>query len=128
MNDAEYDNHGQGFTPVTKRKSGMSKWIKIGVPVLVVLIAVGVVVGVLVSKHDKSSTSSTSSGGNGTSSGGGGSGASGSKGGELGVFYTATDDYGLPLYPTTVRVINMQYFDQVSILTSLLITLSPTII
>lgn len=92
-NDHEFDS----YTPQKRNPSGTSKWLKIGLPVAVVLIAVGVVVGVLVSRHHKSSTSST--GGSGGGNGGGGGGG----GNNLGVFYTTTDAYGLPVYPSTVR-------------------------
>ena len=92
-----HDHEFDTFTPQKKQPRSISKWLKIGLPILVVLIAIGVVVGVVVSKHhNKSSTSSTSSGGGGGGGGGGGS-------NNLGVFYTATDGYGLPVYPSTVR-------------------------
>lgn len=105
MNDHEYeygDGPGQGFTPVTKRPSGgTSKWLKYGLPSLLLLIVAGAVAGIVIHKHSSDSSTSSSGGGNGTTSGGGSGG--GTSAGDLGVFYTATDAYGLPVYPTTVR-------------------------
>ena len=94
-NDHEFET----YNPQKRSPDRTNKWLKIGLPVLIVLIAVGVVVGVLVSRHhDKSSTSSNGgSGGSGGGSGGGG----GSN--NIGIFYTTTDAYGLPVYPSTVR-------------------------
>lgn len=103
MNDHEYEygsGPGQGFTPVTKRAGGTSKWLKYGLPSLLLLIVAGAVAGIVIHKHSSDSSTSSSGGSNGTSSGGGGGGTSA---GDLGVFYTATDAYGQPVYPTTVR-------------------------
>lgn len=97
VNDYDYEAPAQPrFT--TRKPAGKSKWLKIGVPVaLVIAIIAGVVVAVVVTRHKNASTSSTSSGGSGSS----GSGSPGQN--DLNVkFYTKTDAYGLPVYPTTV--------------------------
>ncbi|PIL31738.1 hypothetical protein GSI_06442 [Ganoderma sinense ZZ0214-1] len=93
-----YYNESTGFITPPQPKKGTSKWIKIGIPVGILVIA-GAVVGIVLGlrAHDKSSTSSTSgSSGNSNS-------ASGSKN-NLGLFATATDSqYMLPIYPSTTN-------------------------
>lgn len=96
-----YYNESTGFITPSKAKKGTSKWLKIGLPVGILVIA-GAVVGIVLGlrAHDKSSSSSSS---NNTGSSGNSNSASGSKN-NLGLFATATDSqYMLPIYPSTVR-------------------------
>lgn len=96
---------GQAYTPASPQKSyGRSRWIKFGIPIIAVIIVAAVVGGVLASKNKSNSSTSSTGDSNSTSSGGGGSGGGKGTGNEnIGVFFTATDAYGLPVYPTTVR-------------------------
>ena len=98
-----YYNESTGFITPSQPKKGTSKWIKIGIPVAVVVIAaavVGAIFGIRASKNS-SSSSSTSSGTSGDSS----SGSTASSGDGTGIFAVATDSlYLLPIYPSTVRV------------------------
>ncbi|KAF9508914.1 hypothetical protein BS47DRAFT_1332487 [Hydnum rufescens UP504] len=93
MNDSEYDVSARS----PQKRSGVSPWIKFGVPLLVIAIIGGVVGGVVASRHSKkgSSTSSTSPSAS--------SGATQSGIVAAGLFYTATDGYGLPVYPSTTN-------------------------
>jgi len=104
-----YYNQSTGFiTPQTAApaKKGVSKWVKVGVPVLILVIIAGVVGGVLASrkKSDDTSSSSTGSGTKGdtkdpTNTAKGGSTPSAN----IGRFAVATDSqYLIPIYPSTV--------------------------
>ncbi|KAH9944202.1 chondroitin AC/alginate lyase [Epithele typhae] len=90
-----YYNESTGFITPSNPKKGTSKWIKIGIPVAVLVIAgavVGAILGIRASKSTtgSSSTKSGSSSGNNTNN-------DGSK-----LFATATDSlYLLPIYPST---------------------------
>lgn len=91
----------------TNKPAGRSKWLKIGLPIgIIALIIAGVVGGILATKHKNASTSSNGGDGSGSGGGDGGGGGGGNGGGgsnNLNVkFFTATDAYGLPVYPTTV--------------------------
>lgn len=112
FNTTAAQTYGYDTPAQTSRKGGSSrgKWLKIGIPVLIVLIIAGVVAGVVISKHNdnNSKTSSTGGGGSGNGTSGGGNGGGGSK--NLGIFFTATDAYGLPVYPTTVRTATSMVF------------------
>ncbi|SPO20401.1 uncharacterized protein UTRI_00798_B [Ustilago trichophora] len=93
-----------------KPKKGVSKWIKIGVPVLILIIAGAVVGGIFGSRAAKDNNSS--SGGSSGGSGGTGSGVSpnvqgaaltaaqqaAKNGGNNMLFYQGTDPYGNPAY------------------------------
>jgi len=98
--DPYYSSSTGYITPVNPRKS-LSKWIKFGVPVGILVVAGAVVGAVLATRHHNSSSSSSSS-----SSGSGSPAASSaiSAKNEVGIFPTATDsEYMVPVYPATVR-------------------------
>jgi flagellar basal body-associated protein FliL len=90
-----YDNYNQSAGYLPSKKKGMSKWIKIGVPVLILVIAGAVVGGILGSRSNKSG-----GGGNGSSPASASSAVANKD--AVGVFATATDVYGQPQYPTAV--------------------------
>jgi len=104
-----YYNQSTGFiTPQTAppAKKGVSKWVKIGVPVLILLIIAGVVGGVLGSRNKSDDSSSSTSSGTkgdtnnptGTAKGGGSTPSA-----NIGRFAVATDSqYLIPIYPATV--------------------------
>jgi hypothetical protein len=84
--------------PSRSAKKPLSKWIKFGLPVAVLVIAGAVVGGVVGSRHHKNN-SSTSSG----SSGGPAASSAVSAKNAAGIFPTATDsEYMVPIYPSTV--------------------------
>ena len=93
-----YYNESTGFITPSKAKQGTSKWVKIGIPVAILVIAaavVGVILGIRA--HNKSLSSSSKSASSGSNS------ASGAKN-DIGLYATGTDSlYMLPLYPSTVR-------------------------
>ncbi|EJF66889.1 hypothetical protein DICSQDRAFT_95739 [Dichomitus squalens LYAD-421 SS1] len=93
-----YYNESTGFITPAKPKKGTSKWVKIGIPVAILVIAaavVGVVLGIRA--HNKSSSASSKSGSSGSNS------ASGAQN-DIGIFATGTDSlYMLPLYPSTTN-------------------------
>ena len=94
-----YYNESTGFITPSQPKKGTSKWIKIGIPIGVLVIAgadVGIVLGLRA--HNKASSSSPT----GSSSSGSHSGSGANN--NLGLFATATaSQYMLPIYPSTVR-------------------------
>ncbi|KAI1789797.1 chondroitin AC/alginate lyase [Ganoderma leucocontextum] len=93
-----YYNESTGFITPSQAKKGTSKWIKIGIPVGILVIA-GAVVGIVLGlrAHDKSSSSS------GSTNSGNSHSASGANN-NLGLFATATDSqYMLPIYPSTTN-------------------------
>ena len=95
-----YYNESTGYiTPQPAKKRSISNWIKIGVPVLAVVV-VGAVLGGVLGSRSKGSVKSAGTGGAaaGSNSGGGG-GKTGN-----GRYATATNSlYLVPLYPSTVR-------------------------
>ncbi|KAH7067840.1 chondroitin AC/alginate lyase [Auriculariales sp. MPI-PUGE-AT-0066] len=109
-------NYGAGASAPSSRaaahfernKKGTSKWIKIGIPVLLLVIAAAVVAGVLVSRNknknsdNTTSSSSGSNGSNGSSSGANPSAGtptgSGSSAGD-GRFFSGVDAFFNPIYP-----------------------------
>ncbi|KAI0031486.1 chondroitin AC/alginate lyase [Vararia minispora EC-137] len=98
-----YYNSSTGYiTPsnTAGKSRGMSKWIKFGIPVAVIVIAGAVVGGVLGSRRSSSSSSSSSSSGSGSAAA---SGAVSAKNG-LGRFASATNsEWMLPVYPSTTN-------------------------
>lgn len=91
-------NQSSGYYPPQQKKKGVSNWVKIGIPVLVLVIA-GAVAGAVVAvraKNNSVSSSSSAAGGSGGSSGG--SGAAGN-----GIFATATNADGWPVYPSATN-------------------------
>lgn len=102
--NAPYYNESTPYlaTTLPARKKGKSKWLTVGVPILVVLIAaavVGVILGIRA--HNKSSPKSGGSGSGGSPASGGGP-ATGTIN-TLAIWPTATDSYFLPVYPSAVR-------------------------
>lgn len=107
-----YYQQSQGYIQPYPRKKGLSKWVKIGVPVAIIII-VGVVVGVVMatrnnSDDDKSSSSNSKPG-------------SDSKPAdpedaataklEIGRFAVATNSaFMVPIYPTAVRAVGYTAF------------------
>lgn len=84
-------------------KKPISKWIKLGIPLLVVVAIVGIVVGVVVGTRKNSNRSSTSSGAPGSNGGPGSASSAVSAKLSVGRFATATDsEFMVPLYPSTV--------------------------
>ncbi|KAH7106777.1 chondroitin AC/alginate lyase [Auriculariales sp. MPI-PUGE-AT-0066] len=89
-------------------KKGTSKWIKIGVPVLLVIIAGGVVAGILITKNkDKDDSSSASADSKGSTTGGSSSSANAAAGTATGSgtsvgdgrFFSQVDAFFNPVYP-----------------------------
>lgn len=101
-------------------KKRTSNWIKIGIPVAIIVIAAAVIGGVLGSRHAKTS-SSGSSGGKGSS---GNSPASVDL--AVGRFATGTESkYMIPVYPSTVSCIFFHVFIPPKLLCRLTQLLSP---
>lgn len=100
-----YHNESGYMTPAIKKK-GLSPWVKIGVPVLLLVIAGAVVGGVIGSRsHNKNVSTASSSGGN--SNPAAASSAVSAKN-AIGIFPTSTDSYELPVYPSTVSPLAIQ--------------------
>lgn len=93
-----YYNESTGYiTPHPVKKNGVSNWLKIGVPVLVVVVVGAVLGGVLGSRKANSDASSSSSAGGADAS------SVVSVKNEIGRYATATNSlYLVPLYPSTV--------------------------
>lgn len=84
-----YYNESTGYITPQPAKKGISNWVKIGVPVAILLIAGAVVGGILGTRH-KSTEAAT-----------GAAAASAAK--KIGLFATATNsEFMMPLYPSTV--------------------------
>lgn len=104
--DPYYSQSTGYITPQAAPKKGLSKWIKFGVPLLVVAIVAAVVGGVLGSRKSSSSSAASSSGG-GSGSGDGATTADPSAvataKSDASRYATATNAYyQMPLYPSTV--------------------------
>lgn len=84
------------------KKGGVSKWIKIGVPVLILVIIGAVLGGVLGSRHHNSSSAASSSASGPSASAAASSAASAQK--AVGMFATATNsEFMKPVYPSTTN-------------------------
>lgn len=97
-----YYSKSSGYIASGAAKRPKRNWLKIGIPVAILVIVGAVLGGVLGSRASKNNASS--SGGNNGNSGGSGNGNSdgGVKNG-LARFPTSTDSlYGMPIYPSTV--------------------------
>ncbi|KZP04495.1 hypothetical protein FIBSPDRAFT_843895, partial [Athelia psychrophila] len=102
--DHPQQNDSTGFitAPAGAKKGGVSKWIKIGVPVLILVIVGAVLGGVLGSRHHNSNSSTSSSASASSASAAASSAAS--AGNALGVFATATNsEFMMPIYPSTTN-------------------------
>lgn len=86
----------------TQKKSKVNKWIKIGVPVLILVIIVAVLAGVFGSRAAKKQDSTLTANSNSDAAASSEANAQSSIRSELGRFATATDEYFLPVYPSTV--------------------------
>ncbi|KAJ8468389.1 hypothetical protein ONZ51_g9670 [Trametes cubensis] len=94
-----YYNESTGFINPNPNKKGTSKWVKIGIPVALVVIAAAVVGVVLGIRHKNSSSSSSSA-----SSAEAAASQAASVKNEIGLYPTATDSlYLLPIYPSTTN-------------------------
>ncbi|KAF9479718.1 hypothetical protein BDN70DRAFT_878475 [Pholiota conissans] len=104
-NDPNY-HESAGYIAPLPRKKPLSKWIKIGVPVLIVVIIAAVVGGVVGSRNSNSKDASTSSSGSSSGSAGDTAAASSaiSAKSAVGRFATATDsEFMVPIYPSTTN-------------------------
>jgi hypothetical protein len=100
-----YYNKSSGYIASGPTKGSKRNWLKIGIPVAILVIVGAVLGGVLGSRAHKTNSSS---GGNNTSNGGNdnGNGNNPVKNG-LGRFPTSTDPfYGMPIYPSTVSLVS----------------------
>ena len=104
---AAYYNQSTGYLPPQQPKKPLSKWIKFGIPVAIVVIAAAVVGGVVGSRASSNSNkSSSNSGGTSSSNPSVAASAAISAKTAVGRFATATDSfYQVPLYPSTVRLV-----------------------
>ena len=105
-NDPNY-HESAGYIAPLPRKKPLSKWIKIGVPVLIAVIIAAVVGGVVGSRNSNSKDASTSNSSSSSSSGSAGDTAAASSAisakSAVGRFATATDsEFMVPIYPSTV--------------------------
>ncbi|KAF8078779.1 chondroitin AC/alginate lyase [Lyophyllum atratum] len=98
-----YYNESSGFiTPQHPVKKRTSNWVKIGVPVLILVIIGAVVGGVLGSRASKSDTKGT--GGAGSASGEAAASSAASVKLQVGRFATATNsEFMMPIYPSTTN-------------------------
>lgn len=102
-----YYNASTGYISPANPKKPLNKWIKIGIPVAILVIAGAVVAGVLASRHHNhnSSSSNTSSGSPAAAS------SALSAKNAVGIFPTGTDsEYMVPIYPSTVSLTFEIYF------------------
>jgi len=91
-----YYNESSGYISPPAAKKGVSNWIKVGVPVVVLLIAGAVVGGIFGSRHHSSVANSTSAAAAASSVA--------SVKHEIGIFPTATDsEFMMPIYPATTN-------------------------
>lgn len=99
-----YYNKSSGYIASGPTKQSKRNWLKIGIPIAILVIVGAVVGGVLGSRASKNNSSSSSSGGSNSGNGNGNSGG-GVKNG-LGRFPTSTDPfYGMPIYPSSVSFV-----------------------
>jgi len=87
-----------------QKKAKVNKWIKIGVPVLILVVIVAVLAGVFGSRAAKKQDS-TRTAVNSDAAASSEANAQSSIRAELGRFATATDEYFLPVYPSTVSAL-----------------------
>lgn len=96
-----YYNESSGYiTPARPPKKAVSKWVKFGVPVAVVIIAGAVLGGVLGSRASKNASASSSAAASAAAT------SAISVKNDIGRFATATDSqYLVPIYPMTVSLV-----------------------
>jgi hypothetical protein len=98
-----YYNSSTGYAAPANAKKSISKWIKFGVPVGVLIVAGAVVGAVVGTRHHGNSSASNSS----TGSPAAASSAISAKN-AVGIFPTATDsEFMVPIYPSTVRLLHI---------------------
>jgi hypothetical protein len=98
-----YYNESSGFITPHPAKKPISNWIKIGVPVLILVIIGAVVGGVLGSRNNSSSNNNSAAS---SASGDAAASSAASIKLDIGRFATATDsEYMIPIYPATVSKI-----------------------
>lgn len=91
-------NQSTGFISPPKPQKRTSKWIKIGIPVAVLVIAAAVVAGVVASRKKSSGSAASASSSSAAAA------ASASAKLAVGVFATATNsEYMIPIYPSTTN-------------------------
>lgn len=93
-----YYSKSSGYIASGPAKQGKRTWLKIGIPLVILVIVGAVLGGVLGSRASKKNSSSSGDNSNGS----GGSNSNPVKNG-LARFPTSTDSfYGMPIYPSTV--------------------------
>lgn len=105
-NESSYPFLAQGANDKEMKKKSTSKWIKFGVPLLIVAIIVAVVVGAVVGTHKSAKNRNSSSNASGGSSSDAASASSAvSAKLAIGRFAIATDsEFMVPVYPSTVSL------------------------
>jgi len=94
-----YYNESSGYIASGPPKKGASKWIKVGIPIVIIIIVGAVVGGVLGSRASKDDNSSSSSNGSPADAS-----SVNSVKNAVGRFATSTDtDYFMPVYPSTTN-------------------------
>lgn len=97
-----YYNESSGYITPQPAKKGMSNWIKIGIPVGVLVIAGAVVGGILGTRHSSSSAAGKTAGAS----------AAASAAKEIGIYATSTNsEFMMPVYPSTVSNILINVVD-----------------
>jgi len=99
-----YLNQSTGYiAPMNAEKKKSNNWLKIGLPILI-LVIIGAVVGGVVGSRKSSSSSASSKGGAGSTGSNVAPGEAVSAKLEVGRFATATNGfYGVPIYPATTN-------------------------
>ena len=102
-----YYNASTGYISPATPKKPVNKWIKIGIPIGILVIAGAVVAGVLASRHHSHNSSSSNS-----SSGSPAAASSAlSAKNAVGIFPTGTDsEFMVPLYPSTVSFTTFEIY------------------
>lgn len=104
---AAHYNQSTGYLPPQQPKKALSKWIKFGIPLAILVIAGAVVGGVVGSRKSSNDSKSSTSGGTSSSDPSVAASAAISAKTAVGRFATATDSfYQVPLYPSTVRYLS----------------------
>jgi len=97
-----YYSKSTGYIASGPPKRSKSNWLKIGIPIAILVIVGAIVGGVLGSRASKNNSSGGSSGSDNSNNGGGN--GNGVKNG-LARFPVSTDPfYGMPIYPSTVSI------------------------
>lgn len=117
-----YYSKSSGYIASGPVKRSKSNWLKIGIPIVILVIIGAVVGGVLGSRASKKNNGGSS---DGDSSNGNGNSGSGVKNG-LARFPVSTDSfYGMPIYPSTVSLLSYPSVRVLRCLASLLIPPPP---